>query len=238
MSHEVKLHEAQTSILRELLFVPQAGFAVLQKPTGLTSDHFMFHINRLVELELVERVGRGQYRLTINGKEYANRLDTDERTIERQAKISVLLVPLRERAGTDETEYMIHRRLKQPFYGRYGFMSGKIRWGESIEEGAARELLEETGLRGDLEFKCIYHKRDYTTGDRLLEDKYFFIMTATNVSGDFQANFDSGSNHWHTRAEIAALENKFPGVIDVLERIEQPNLTLWEQNYLTKPEDY
>lgn len=49
MSHEVSIHDAQTSILRELLFHPNAGYAKLQRPTGLTSDHFNFHINRLIE---------------------------------------------------------------------------------------------------------------------------------------------------------------------------------------------
>ncbi len=34
MSLEVNIHEAQTSILRELLFLPAAGFAELQKPTA------------------------------------------------------------------------------------------------------------------------------------------------------------------------------------------------------------
>ncbi|MCB9823210.1 hypothetical protein H6800_02960 [Candidatus Nomurabacteria bacterium] len=53
MSLEVKIHEAQTVILRELLFQPSAGFAELQKSTNLSSDHFNFHIGRLVELELV-----------------------------------------------------------------------------------------------------------------------------------------------------------------------------------------
>ncbi len=55
MSHEVKIHDAQTSILRELLFRPEAGFAELQKPTKLTSDHFNFHIALLVEVGYVEK---------------------------------------------------------------------------------------------------------------------------------------------------------------------------------------
>src|SRR5690242_16238231 len=99
MSLEVSIHEAQTSILRELLFLPAAGFAELQKPTGLTSDHFTFHINRLVELGLVERVERGRYRLTSKGKEYANRLDTDNNTVERQPKAAVMLTIERARDG-------------------------------------------------------------------------------------------------------------------------------------------
>jgi predicted transcriptional regulator len=112
MSHEVKIHEAQTSILRELLFLPTAGFAELQKPTGLTSDHFTFHINRLVELGFVERAGRGRYRLTTVGKEYANRLDTDNNTIERQPKSAVMLLVERERAG--KQEFVFQQRLKHP----------------------------------------------------------------------------------------------------------------------------
>ena len=54
MSHEINIHEAQSHILRELLFHTEAGFADLQKPTGLDSDHFKFHIARLVELKYVE----------------------------------------------------------------------------------------------------------------------------------------------------------------------------------------
>jgi ADP-ribose pyrophosphatase YjhB (NUDIX family) len=193
MSHEVKVHEAQTSILRELLFLPEAGFAELQKPTGLASDHFMFHVNRLLEVGLVERHDRGKYRLTIAGKEYANRLDTDERTIERQAKITVLVVASRQRPD-GSTEYMVQQRLKQPFYGRHGFMSGKIRWGETVVQAAERELLEETGLQADITVKCLYHKIDYTTEGRLLEDKHFYIVQASNPRGEMIERFDSGAN--------------------------------------------
>ncbi len=237
MSHEVSIHAAQTSILRELLFVPEAGFAELQKPTGLASNHFNFHIARLVELGFVEQVRTGRYRLTVKGKEYANRLDTDERTIERQAKITVLLVPSRERPD-GETEYMIQQRLKQPFYGRHGFMSGKIRWGETVIQGAERELMEEAGLRADMTLTCLYHKLDYTTEGDLLEDKHFYILRALNPHGDFKARFDGGANHWYTRAEIQRLDNLFPGVEDVIDHTLQDGILFWEQSYESKKEDY
>ncbi len=88
MSLEIDVHSAQVSIMRELLFHPSAGFAELQKPTGLDSDHFKFHINRLVELGYVEKQD-GKYALSIKGKEYANRLDTEKHEVEKQPKISV-----------------------------------------------------------------------------------------------------------------------------------------------------
>lgn len=200
MSLEVQIHEAQTSILRELLFLPAAGFAELQKPTGLTSDHFTFHINRLVELGLVERVARGKYRLTARGKEYANRLDTDNNTVERQPKSAVLLVIEREHEG--RTEYLFQERLKQPYFGFWGIPSGKIRWGETILETAARELMEETGLRADREICGLYHELVFKaeTGEQL-EDKLFFVVKCTNATGELIEQFEGGRNKWMTEAE-------------------------------------
>ena len=237
MSHEVKIHEAQTCILRELLFLPMAGFAELQKPTGLASDHFTFHINRLVELKLVERTKRGEYRLTTSGKEYANRLDTDDRTIERQAKIAVLIVPTRKGDhGVDE--YMVQKRLKQPFYGRHGFMSGKLRWGETVLEGAARELDEETGMSGELSIQGVYHKMDYATDDSLLEDKHFYVIRADNTAGPFKAAFEGGENYWYSLDEIMNLDDAFAGMDTVVEATTQAEPTIWQTKYTYTIEEY
>lgn len=201
MSLEVQIHAAQTLILRELLFRPSAGFAELQKPTGLTSDHFNFHIKRLFELDYVKKVATGQYTLSAKGKEYANKLDTDQNTIERQPKVAVLVGISRVKRGIKE--YLFHERTKHPYYGYWGFMTGKIRWGESIMEAAARELMEETGLTAKLKLQGIYHERTYSeeTGSQL-EDKIFFIILASNPKGKLIEKFEGGINHW-TTPEVA-----------------------------------
>lgn len=201
MSHEVSIHAAQTSILRELLFHPDAGFAVLQKPTGLTSDHFSFHINRLIELGFVERVGRGQYRLSNKGKEYANRLDTDNNTVERQPKVAVLLAI--ERGGSEgEREFLFQERLKQPYFGFWGLPSGKLRWGETIVEGAARELMEETGLTAVLRIAGLYHEHVRLENEaEIKEDKLFFVVHCTASHGELIERFEGGHNQWMTRAQ-------------------------------------
>ena len=108
-------HETQLQILSELLFHPSVHFADLQKNTNLTSDHFNFHLNKLIEIGFVEKAQKGEYRLTTVGKEYANRIDTDAKEIERQPKISVLLMIERDNNG--KKEYLLQQRLKQPFYG-------------------------------------------------------------------------------------------------------------------------
>lgn len=208
MSLEVKIHDAQTAILRELLFHPSAGFADLQKPTNLTSDHFNFHINRLVELKLVDKVSKGHYRLSPRGKEYANKLDTDSNTIERQPKSAVILALQREVNG--QKQFLFQQRLKNPYYGFWGLPSGKIRWGETILETALRESLEETGLSAQFTVKGVYHEHvKLKETDELLEDKIFFVVHGLNPIGKLQQTFEGGANHWMTFEEAFKKDQKF-----------------------------
>lgn len=208
MTLEINIHAAQTSILRELLFQPQAGYAQLQKPTALSSDHFNFHMSRLIEIGLVEKVVRGQYRLTPKGKEYANRLDTDKNTVERQPKTAVILAIERERNGIKE--YVFQERLKNPYYGFWGLPSGKIRWGETILQAAAREAMEETGLTADFRIAAVYHEHTFQeeTGE-LLEDKIFFVALGTDLTGKLQAEFEGGRNAWLSHGQVMAKDKKY-----------------------------
>lgn len=208
MAHEVKLHSAQTAILRELLFHPTAGFAQLQKPTNLTSDHFNFHISRLQDLSFVTKLTRGQYKLTPAGKEYANRLDTDNDTIERQPKLAVLLGIERQHNG--QTQYLFQERLKNPWYGFWGIPGGKVRWGETILQAAARELKEETGLSGQHKLAGIYHEHTYLDNEPVVsEDKVFFVVSCTNLQGQLIKEFEGGRNQWFSVAETKKLTPKF-----------------------------
>jgi 8-oxo-dGTP diphosphatase len=198
MSHEAKIHPAQTQILRELLFIPSARFADLQKLTKLGSDHVKFHIARLVELGYVSKTQTGVYQLTPSGKEYANKIDTDQNKIERQPKSAVILV-IEKQEGT----LLVQERLKHPYYGFWGFAGGKIRWGETIIQAAERELLEETGLTATMLYRGVYHEltRSKETGE-ILEDKILHIVYGSNPIGDMKETFEGGKNAWLSEEEI------------------------------------
>lgn len=202
---DLQIHDFQTSILRELLFKPGARFRDLKK-VDVTNDHFSFHINRLVELGLVGKEN-GKYFLTIEGKEFANRMDTDSLKLERQGKIDIAIHAIRNKNG--KTEYLVHRRLKEPFYGWYGSHSGKVRWGETPLECAQREFLEETGLSGNFTLKGIVHYHHFHKDGRLLEDKYFWVFRVDDVVGELKEKVPEGENVWMTEEEFRKLKNTF-----------------------------
>jgi ADP-ribose pyrophosphatase YjhB (NUDIX family) len=174
----------------------------------------------LIDEVYVEKLEK-RYRLTNKGKEYANRMDTDENEIEKQPKISVAITL--ERAGKNgEREFLFQQRKKNPYYDFWGRAGGKVRWGESIIEAANRELKEETGLTADFEYRLLYHKRDFDKGSgRLLEDKLFLCVYATKYSGELMQDFEGGVNRWMTVAEFHAQPKRFTSVDEFLELLDR-----------------
>jgi ADP-ribose pyrophosphatase YjhB (NUDIX family) len=175
----------------------------------LTNDHFNFHIGRLIKLDLVKKVERGVYKLSIKGKEYANRLDTDNNTVERQPKAAVLLALQRENKD-GEAEYVFQERLKNPYFGFWGFPTGKMRWGETIIQAAEREAMEETGLTAEWRIAGLYHEIiiHEETGE-MVEDKLFFVAHGTHIKGQLSADFEGGHNEWLTRPDANSKEKIF-----------------------------
>lgn len=193
MSHELKLHNAQTIILKELLFKPELRFSDLRKASGLDSDFFKFHIKKLVEIGYVSKRDNGAYSLTIPGKEFSNKIDTYAGVIERQPKSAVILYIVNK-----ENEILVQKRLKHPYYGFWGLPGGKIKWGETITHAAARELEEETGVICEgLKYMGLYHEhvKSKETGN-VLEDKIFHVVSGVSDSRNIKPGFEGGTNHW------------------------------------------
>ena len=211
MSYEPNAHPAQIAIMRHLLFTPKSGFAELQKTTDLTSDHFNFHIKKLISEGYIEKVDLA-YALSGKGKEYANRMDTDENEIEKQPKVSVVITLERTNAA-GEREFLYQQRLKNPYYGFWGRLGGKMRWGESVIEAANRELMEETSMTAEFSYKLLYHKRDFNKASGvLLEDKLFLCVYATEFSGELMERFEGGYNRWMTVDEFHQQDKRFESV--------------------------
>lgn len=234
-SYEADAHIAQMAILRTLLIKRTAAFAELARAANLTSDHINFHIKKLIAAGMVEHVTKeyGKYRLTRKGKEYANRMDTDELVIEKQPKL-VVDIGIEDGDG----RFLFQERSKQPYYGYWGFPTGKIRWGETILEAAARELFEETGLTATLRSIGTHHKLDYDENGELLEDKYLLLVHGINPQGELLLETETHTNHWLTPDEYRVLDKRFGDIDETLRYIRSSSPFLTETEYHYKADAY
>ena len=222
-------------LLRQLLLSKSSTFSELANAADLSSDHVNFHIKQLIAAGFVRRVPKsyGKYELTRDGKEYANRMDTDEKTLEKQPKLSVVLDIINAKG-----KHLQQERLKQPYYGYWGRPTGKIRWGETILEAAARELMEETGLTAELTVLGFYHKLDYDDTGTLLEDKYFCVVQGINPKGEMLRESDGQRNEWLSNAEFESKELRFGNLDDVQKFINAKQQFVIEKKFVYPDDAY
>lgn len=200
-----ELHPVQMQILRELVFNPDAKFSQLNI-SGVSNDHFSYHIRVLQEKMLIVKSEEG-YCLSEKGKIYSTKIDTSSMKLEKQPKVSVLVSAVLKKSK--RKYYAIQQRLKEPYYGYYGFITGKVKWGETIDEAALRELDEEMGLTGKPKLSFILHEMVYKKDGEMLEDKYFHCVTV-EVSDDTLVTKGEGcENSWFTKTGFMNLDPKY-----------------------------
>lgn len=234
MSYEASAHEAQMKILRRLLLSPHASFAELQSQTSMSSDHANFHIKKLVDEGYISKNTNDKYILTRIGKEYSNRMDTEDNIIEKQPKLSVALI-----IENDVGKFLAQQRLKQPYYGFWGRPTGKIRWGETMLAAASRELMEETGLTADLSVAGFYHKMDYDkdSGD-LLEDKLFVLIYGTKPVGELIVDDEGHHNEWLSDEQLHERGKYFQSVPEITAMARKNVLKFMEHKYEYEKNEY
>jgi 8-oxo-dGTP diphosphatase len=117
--------------------------------------------------------------------------------------VAVLAVVLRG-AGSD-TRALIVQRAQQPNAGRWGFPGGVLELGETVGDGAMRELLEETGIVAEPAGVLDVHDAISRDDDGRVQFHYILIaVRGVWRSGDGVAADDSAACAWVTRAEIEA----------------------------------
>lgn len=230
-----KLHQAELSILRTLRRTTSARFSDLMKPTGIQSDSFKFYIRKLIKLEYIEKQHQGDYKLTAKGKEFANNLDDTTLMIQKQPKLSVLIIA--SNPG-DPSLFLFQSRQRHPYYGFYGFISGPVRWGEDLEVAARREFTKQTGLEATFCVKGFYRQKDHDiSSDSLLEDKLFAIVEAIPESKRLENIWPGGQNQWMTLDSYTRKEKRFPATDNVLTMLND-NKTYCSYDAYCSPQEY
>src|SRR5947207_8653906 len=113
--------------------------------------------------------------------------------------VAVLAVVLRgERA-------LIVQRAQQPNAGRWGFPGGVLELGETVAEGAMRELQEETGIVAEPAGWLNVHDAVSRDADGRVQFHYVLIAVRGVLrSGEGVAADDAAACAWASRADILA----------------------------------
>src|SRR5207302_7782047 len=117
--------------------------------------------------------------------------------------VAVLAVVMR---GTgSETRALIVQRAQQPNAGRWGFPGGVLELGETVAEGAMRELLEETGVVAEPAGWLNVHDAVSRDSEGRVQFHYVLIaMRGIWVSGAGEAADDAAACAWASRTDILA----------------------------------
>jgi 8-oxo-dGTP diphosphatase len=98
---------------------------------------------------------------------------------------------------------LVVRRANPPMPGRWGFPGGVLELGETVAQGAMRELLEETGVKAEAADPLTVI--DTIDRDREGRVRYHYTLVAvlgTWQSGEGAPGDDAEEVAWLTRAEI------------------------------------
>jgi 8-oxo-dGTP diphosphatase len=120
------------------------------------------------------------------------------------AVLAVVLRPVGE-----ETRALIVQRAQQPNAGRWGFPGGVLELGETVAEGAMRELLEETQIVAEPAGWLDVH--DAISRDDQGRVQFHYALIAVRgvwQSGEGVAADDAAACAWASRDDIVA--GKYP----------------------------
>ena len=101
---------------------------------------------------------------------------------------------------------LLVRRGKPPAKGSWAIPGGSVRLGETLQEAAEREILEETGIviqAGEPAFVFDVIERDECCG---VQYHYVIVdLTAEYVAGDPRPGDDAADARWISREELVKL---------------------------------
>jgi 8-oxo-dGTP diphosphatase len=121
--------------------------------------------------------------------------------------VAVLAVVLRPMG--QENRALIVQRAQQPNAGRWGFPGGVLELGETVAEGAMRELLEETGVVAEPAGWLNVHDAISRDDEGRVQFHYTLIaMRGVWQSGEGVAADDAAACAWVSRDDIVA--GKYP----------------------------
>jgi ADP-ribose pyrophosphatase YjhB (NUDIX family) len=194
-------HQIQRNILLKLIHTPKATFTELLG-NERDSNKFAYHLGVLEKNSIILKKD-GKYTLSQEGKKLSSFIEGDTGSKAAFPTFNHVLIV------KDGNKILAQKRLKEPFYGYWGLISGKINFGFNIEECAKRDIEEETGLKaGQARFFGVNQSKTFEDGN-LLHHHIMFYVELSGISGKLKRTTHKGENQWMTVEEFKSKE-RFP----------------------------
>ena len=223
-------HVIQKEIMSRLTKAEFLRFSEL-KSEKIESNLFMYHLRQLMSHGLVEKTENG-YQLTRLGKSYIDRSTLETLVLRPQAKIITILA-----VQNNLNQWLVLERLHQPYLGYRGMPSGKVHYGEDLQQAAERELKEKTNLKNvDLQLRGNIILRYYAKDEPSLIVShvlgYVFSGNAGTANSEYvQPDFRS---FWDKEV-TAENANNFQGHNEIIKLLDTGNIFTKTMNL---PSDY
>ena len=111
---------------------------------------------------------------------------------------------------------LLVQRRNEPDANLWGFPGGKIELGETIEEAAERELLEETSIKGKA--KKIFSAHSFIDKNNESIDHHFVILSVICewVSGEAKAGDDAKDTKWIKLSELKNIKDELVPSVELI----------------------
>jgi ADP-ribose pyrophosphatase YjhB (NUDIX family) len=228
MQNSSDIHGIQASIMRQLFFKEDLRFAELNV-NAVSSDQFSYHLKQLMKWGLIEKGPDNTYKLSVLGRSRAIMLKSDTDQFIEQGFLAARIV-LSQMRG-DQRYFLMQKRAATPYKGTYATPGDKILFGEDVHVAAQRAMAMQTGLNCDIVLRGIKHVKDNYQG-KIVQDKYFFVFSATNPRGELLPSGHTGANLWLTYEEIRDSGHSIQGGLEIIDLSRTPRLLFDEKTFV------
>ncbi|MGV8151327.1 MAG: NUDIX domain-containing protein [Candidatus Woesearchaeota archaeon] len=220
------MNNVRQEILRRLIHEQNVSFNKLWDKKG-ESNKFAYHLKVLEEEGIITKNAK-RYQLTNKGKKLAAYTEGADGKEAKFPVIAAIIIVF----DKTKKKVLMTKRLKEPFYGYWGFIGGKIKFTQYIMECAEQELLEETGLKCNLELKGLFSSKTYHDND-LAFNHELFIIKGTNPKGKLIKKNREGECEWVKLEKVKTL-NIFPNVPYSIKIVQSKNFRWIEADRFQK----
>jgi 8-oxo-dGTP diphosphatase len=182
-------------IFRLFLKKKMIRFNEIEKKTKIKSNTLSYHLDLMIKENFLQKNSE-YYELTEEGKKKIPFLA--HITGKEQGPLTVVISAI-----TNKNKICLLRRANRPYQRYWGMIGGKLKLEESIEEGALREVKEETGLDCNFQgIRGIMHER--VKNKKAIKHSFILILCELKCEEEKLQKGDEGEIEWFSFEKLPA----------------------------------